>query len=735
MLSKNCVRNNDKREHVRAHRTWVWMRRRHTNMSNPSVGVDSTVRSASDSDDEGGLVMRINSATSSTTNGGTFSKVSSSSTNGNGYLTPNESFPWKRKQLIDVTPSGSLDLTKLCMRRNSSYGKLPSENPEAKVLVIYTGGTIGMMRNEKNALEPRPNEFVRKIRQYPNMHDDAYASKRYGPAKNMAPLVLPYVEGEHRRILYQICEYEPLLDSSNMGVADWVRIANDIKQSYEFFDGFVVLHGTDTLCYTASALSFMFENLGKTVILTGSQIPIFETRTDGKDNFTSALIMAGNYVIPEVCVFFNSRLFRGNRTIKVSSGSLDAFNSPNAAPLAKMGIHVEIDYRLIFRPCTVEKFNVHVQMDENVGLLRVFPSISMATVKAFLQPPMRGVVLQTYGAGNIPTNRPDLLEALRDAADREVLIVNCTQCTEGAVSDLYETGRQLQDIGVIPGFDMTPEAALVKLSYVISKDSWNHETKKLMLKNNLRGELTHEKTPEMQEYDLIDAVARTLQLNSDKELVQLKSSLFPAMVNSAVQAGDVAKINNIKGYGANLSAENYDRRTALHVACCEGNIEVVQYLLQNGAAVHIRDRYDRTPLMDAILNDHYQIIRLLLKCGAHLTGSIRAIGESLCSAAARNQIHRLESYRIAGADLSQADPTGRTALHVAALYANLDITRYLVKNYAEVNAVDYLGLTPLDYATKSNAQHVIDFLLEKNAKRGEEIEEIPLPDFRESFEY
>lgn len=328
------------------------------------------------------------------------------------------------------------------------------------------------------ALEPRPYEFVRKIRQYPNMHDDGYASKRYGPAKNMAPLVLPYVEGQHRRILYQISEYEPLLDSSNMSISDWVRIATDIRQSYEFFDGFVILHGTDTLSYTASALSFMFENLGKTIIITGSQIPIFETRTDGKDNFTSALILAGNYVLPEVCIFFNSRLFRGNRTIKVSSESLDAFNSPNAAPLAKMGINVEVDYRVIFRPCTVDKFTVHLQMDENVGLLRLFPSISVATVNAFLRAPMRGVVLQTYGAGNFPTNRADLIAALREANERQVLIVNCTQCNEGAVCDLYETGRQLQEIGIIPGYDMTPEAALAKLSYVLSKQEWDWETKK-----------------------------------------------------------------------------------------------------------------------------------------------------------------------------------------------------------------------------------------------------------------
>lgn len=650
--------------------------------------------------------------------------------------TPLNGSPWKRKQLTDVNPNGSLDLNKLPMRRNSSYGRMPSENPEAKVLVIYTGGTIGMMRNDKNALEPRPNEFVRKIRQYPNMHDDAYAAKRYGPAKNMAPLVLPFVEGQHRRILYQISEYEPLLDSSNMGVADWARIATDIQHSYEFFDGFVVLHGTDTLSYTAAALSFMLENLGKTVIITGSQIPIFETRTDGKDNFTSALILAGNYIIPEVCVFFNSRLFRGNRTVKVSSESLDAFNSPNSASLAKMGINVEVDYRLIFRPCTVEKFNVHTVMDENVGLLRLFPSISTATVKAFLQPPMRGVVLQTYGAGNMPSNRQDLTQALSEASARGVLIVNCTQCSEGAVSAVYETGRQLDELGVLPGFDMTPEAALAKLSYVLSKDSWNTETKQLMMRTNLRGELTNEKPPEMQEYDLIDAVARTLHLNSVKELTQLKSTLFPAMMNAAVMSESISKLNNLKGYGANISGENCDRRTPLHIAACEGNLEVVRYLLQNGAAVHIRDRYDRTPLIDAILHDHHEIIRLLIKCGAHLTGSIRAIGESLCSAAARNLLNRLESYRIAGADMSQEDPCGRTALHVAAMYGNLEVAQFLVKNFAEVNAVDFLVLTPLDYAIKLNSQSVIDFLQEKDARRGDELEDDGRrPELHDSFDY
>jgi 60kDa lysophospholipase len=159
-------------------------------------------------------------------------------------------------------------------------------------------------------LAPIPNQLVKRIRRYPHMHDEDYAQARYGNTSNMAPLVLPYVEGEHRRIIYTISEYEPLLDSSNMSISDWVRIAEDIKHSYEFFDGFVILHGTDTLSYTASALSFMLENLGKTVIITGAQIPIFEIRTDGKDNLLSALIIAGNYVIPGRCKALDLKNYR-----------------------------------------------------------------------------------------------------------------------------------------------------------------------------------------------------------------------------------------------------------------------------------------------------------------------------------------------------------------------------------------------------------------------------------------
>ena len=239
-----------------------------------------------------------------------------------------------------------------------------------------------------------------------------------------------------------------------------------------------MLHGTDTLSYTASALSFMLENLGKTVIITGSQIPIFETRTDGTDNFTGALIIAANYVIPEVCVLFGNKLMRGNRTIKYSCDALEAFKSPNCPPLGSIGVNIEIDYRQIFRPCSVSAFTVHSNLDPNVGILRLFPSMSISSFKAFLAPPIKGVVMQSFGSGNIPSNRQDILDELQAASDRGVIIVNCTQCVGGAVAGIYSTGEVLNRVGVISGCDMTPEAALTKLSYVLAKTEWTLKEKK-----------------------------------------------------------------------------------------------------------------------------------------------------------------------------------------------------------------------------------------------------------------
>lgn len=182
------------------------------------------------------------------------------------------------------------------------------------------------------------------------------------------------------------------------------------------------------------------------------------------------------------------------------------------------------------------------------------------------------------------------------------------------------------------------------------------------------------------------------------------------MMNSSVIAGDKQKLESLKSYGADLSAVNYDRRTALHIACCEGNKDIVKYLLLNGVSVHIRDRHDRTPLQEAILVDNHEIINLLVKCGAHMTGSTRGVGELLCSAAARGLTKRMESYRLAGADLSQPDISGRTPLHLACLHGHIDMVEFLLKNYVEKNDIDMLGLTPMDYAVRGKHDDIVKLL-------------------------
>lgn len=234
-----------------------------------------------------------------------------------------------------------------------------------------------------------------------------------------------------------------------------------------------------------------------------------------------------------------------------------------------------------------------------------------------------------------------------------------------------------------------------------------------MMDSNLRGELTTQKTPELQDYDLVDAVARSLHISTPHELAQLGAILFPAMVNAAVQSNDIAKLDNLRSYGADLSTTNCDHRTALHIACAEGNEAIARHLLLNGVSVHVRDRYDRTPLMEAIDIDDHRLIGLLLKCGAHLSGSARQIGERLCAIAAHGRVNRLESFRLAGVDLSQPDPSGRTALHMAALHGCVEMVEYLLRHRVELDDVDMLGLTALGYARRRDGNGEIVRMLEE----------------------
>ena len=295
-----------------------------------------------------------------------------------------------------------------------------------------------------------------------------------------------YVDGMPK---YEFHELSPLLDSSNMAVAEWNRIGEKIAQLYDDYDGFVILHGTDTMAYTASSLSFMLENLSKPVILTGSQIPLCEVRSDGRDNLITSVIIAASGKVREVCLYFGGKLLRGNRATKMSADGLLAFDSPNLTPLAEAGINI----RYLPTPLPPEadgEFTFARFSEVPIGVLKVFPGINFSLFDAVMTEKLRGVVLETFGAGNIPGEGNALIPIIRSAFSAGAVIAVCSQCPQGTVSlGAYAASSQLVEAGAVSGFDMTTEAAVAKLYYLFSK-GYDKDTIKSKMETNLRGELT-----------------------------------------------------------------------------------------------------------------------------------------------------------------------------------------------------------------------------------------------------
>ncbi|XP_069571043.1 60 kDa lysophospholipase [Brachyistius frenatus] len=565
---------------------------------------------------------------------------------------------------------------------------------ETRVLVINTGGTIGMKRHNE-VYSPEANAFVKTLRKMPMLHDEAYAVQTqlydaYGCETLVLPKPPPHPDllchsksKQEKRVVYTVLEYNPLLDSSNMTTDDWGKIGKDIEKNYENYDGFVVLHGTDTMAYTASALSFMCEHLGKPIVLTGSQVPIYELRNDGRDNLLGALLIAGQFVIPEVCLYFYNKLYRGNRVTKVDAGSFNAFSSPNLPPLASTEVDITINWDTVWRANTMTRFQVSPEMNRNVGLLRLFPGITAATVKAFLQLPMEGVVLETYGSGNAPNNRADLLDELKKAIDAGVIIVNCTQCLRGTVSPAYATGMVLLDAGLIAGGDMTPEAALSKLSYVLAKNELDIAAKKKMMSENLRGEMSANLTGAklcLSNSRFIQAIAKSLSISCKEEMQAIRDALTPSLACAAAKIGDTEALEALKGMGSNLYLGDYDGRTPLHIAACEGLLNVVQYLLINGASVYVKDRYGATPLSNAVHFRRKEVVKLLRKTGAHFSrDELEEAGTELCSLAASGDLDGLEIWSLAGADLNIPGYNGQTAIQVAQAVGKNEVVTFLVQ--------------------------------------------------------
>lgn len=349
-------------------------------------------------------------------------------------------------------------------------------DPTSRVLVLYTGGTIGMRKNARGVYEPVPGWFTEQVAQQPQLHDPTQPRFTTRPSAS------------GRRIHYDVSEYAVPLDSANLDLSHWARFAKDIASAYDDFDAFVIVHGTDTMAYTASALAFMLENLAKPVILTGAQIPIEQLRNDALDNVLGALGIAGHYPIPEVGLYFHHKLLRGCRATKVDAIALDAFASPNHPPLVEVGVDVKVAWGLV-RPTPTGPLIVHEALDPHVAALRLYPGMTRRILENFLAPPLSGLVLETFGAGNAPDRDDDLIGVLREACDRGVVILNVSQCLKGHVKPSYAAGQILVDAGVVPGADMTPEAALSKLAFLLGRGLPVDEVRALAGRS-LRGELT-----------------------------------------------------------------------------------------------------------------------------------------------------------------------------------------------------------------------------------------------------
>lgn len=332
-----------------------------------------------------------------------------------------------------------------------------------RVLIIYTGGTIGMKKTDKG-YAPVSGFLGRAISAIEDMKSDS------------APE-------------WTLHEMSPLLDSSDITVKEWNKIASIIYDNYSDYDGFVVLHGTDTMAYTASALSFILHGLDKPVVLTGSQIPLSEIRSDGRDNLITSMLIAAEGVANEVCLYFSGKLLRGNRAVKMSADQLVAFDSPNYPHLADVGIAIRYNYSAIVKP-EGKRFEMRPFSDVPIGVLKIFPGIQFGLFESIMTKKLSGIVLETFGAGNIPSDGGALIPIIRKAFECGSVITVCSQCPSGTVTlGAYETSSALKSAGAVSGFDMTTEAAVAKLYYLFSLDLTTDEIKYYMEKD-LRGEIT-----------------------------------------------------------------------------------------------------------------------------------------------------------------------------------------------------------------------------------------------------
>ena len=335
---------------------------------------------------------------------------------------------------------------------------------DKKICILYTGGTIGMVPTERG-YAPKEGYFQTLL--------DEIVQLRYDDMPE-----------------WDLVEFDPLLDSSDVSVDEWNSIGQAISERYDDYDGFVVLHGTDTMAYSASALSFMLEGLDKPVIFTGSQIPMCQVRSDGRDNIINSLLIAAQGIANEVCIFFAGKLIRGNRATKTSADDLIAFTSPNYPSLASVGIDIKYSRRALNKPVPSGEFRLHKMEHVPIAVLKLFPGMRFDLFEPLVTKDMKAVILEAFGSGNIPSRNTALIDSIRRATENGSLIAVCSQCYAGTARlGTYATSGELKEYGAVSCLDMTTEAAVAKLYYLFSL-GLDKGTLRRALETNLRGEMS-----------------------------------------------------------------------------------------------------------------------------------------------------------------------------------------------------------------------------------------------------
>lgn len=517
-----------------------------------------------------------------------------------------------------------------------------------------------------------------------------------------------------KRISYQIIDFDEVIDSSNISLKHWILMGKCISEHYDQFDGFVILHGTDTMSYTASILSFMFENLAKTVIITGSQIPLVEMSNDGLSNLIDSINICGTFLIPEVTIMFRGKLLRGNRTIKQDSRGLSAFDSPNFQPLIEIATVYKVNWDLILKPPSIDaKFRFFPCINTNITIFKYFPTISDEKIKKLLSSEDSGIIIETYGAGHLPSNRDKLTEILQEMQYNDVVLVNVSQCRKGLLVADYEVGKKLEKLGIVYSGDMTLECALAKLSYLLGKGLNKNEIRKVFTKS-LRGEVTEFKK-EFFSYKsnaIKEMLGHMLEIrktnNNDKkadkfeELNLLSKELMPVIINKLIELNKLDSLNSLREDIMDLSKTTTlsFTKTPLHIACIEGNLLIVKFLI-NDCKHHINklDEDHFTPLHYACLYQFHDVIEFVKKNGGKLNISEESYGSFYCKLALKGKTDTIKLFHKNGGNIMAFDYDRRTIAHVAAIEGNAELLEFLVHHTKyNLDIEDYIEKIPYEYA-------------------------------------